>query len=75
MPVDKRKELKRKARMNYAIYVGILSDGIYHKQNNPKAALVQVIQAFKLHPSKHTLYRVIKILTKKLIRYKNKPVQ
>lgn len=70
LPADKRKELKRIARKNYAIYVGVLSDGIYHGQNNPKAALVQVIQAFKLHPSKRTLYRVIKILTKKLLRYK-----
>jgi len=73
LPADKRKELRKKARRNYAIYVGILSDGIYHTQNNPKAAFVQVVQALKLHPSKRTLYRVIKILTKKLIRYETNP--
>lgn len=74
LPIDKRKELKRKARMNYAIYVSILSDRIYHTQNNPKAALVQVIKAFKLHPSKRILYKVIKILTKILIGYKTKTI-
>ena len=72
LPEDKRKELKRIARMKYSFYIGTLSDRIYHEQNNPKAALVQVIQAFKLYPSKRTLYSVIKILTKKLIGYKNK---
>ncbi|MEQ7798366.1 glycosyltransferase family 2 protein [Pedobacter sp. ASV1-7] len=70
LPENKRKELKRKARMNYANYVGLLSDRIYHTQNNPKAALKQVTEAFKLHPSKDTLYRVFKILFKKIIRYK-----
>ncbi|SMC73499.1 glycosyltransferase family 2 protein [Pedobacter nyackensis] len=75
LPADKRKALKTRARMNYAIYIGILSDRIYHTQNNPKAALMQVTYAFKLHPSKRTLYRFVKILTKILIRYKNKPQQ
>jgi len=72
LPADRRQELKRRARMNYAIYVSILSDGIYHRHNNPKAALVQVISAFKLYPSKRTFYRMIKILGKILIRYKSK---
>lgn len=72
LPIDKRKEVVRKAKMNYAIYVGITSDRIYHTQNNPNAALVQVTQAFKLYPSKRTLYRLMKILIKKLIGYKSK---
>ncbi|WEK19415.1 MAG: glycosyltransferase [Candidatus Pedobacter colombiensis] len=73
LPADKRKELKRKARMNYAIYAGIISDRIYHIENNPKAALSQVTYAFKLHPNTRTLYSFLKILTKKLIRHKNNP--
>ncbi|WP_316814901.1 glycosyltransferase family 2 protein [Pedobacter nyackensis] len=71
LPLDKRESLRRKARMNYAIYVGILSDRIYHTQNNPKAAFVQVTEAFKMYPSKRTLHRVIKILVKRMIGYKN----
>ena len=69
LPSDKRKDLKRKARMNYSYYVGIHSDRIYHEQNNPKAAFVQVKEAFKLYPDKRSLYRLLKILTKKLISY------
>lgn len=71
LPADKRKDLKRIAKRNYSSYIGILSDRIYHDQNNPKAALVQVIKAFKLYPSKRSLYRLVKILTKKFIGYNN----
>ncbi|PWS33284.1 glycosyltransferase family 2 protein [Pedobacter paludis] len=70
LPKQKRKELKNRARMNYAIYAGILSDNIYHNQKNPQAAFRQVFEAFKLYPSKRSLYRLIKIIGKRLIRYK-----
>lgn len=71
LPIDKRDSLGRKARMNYAIYAGVISDRIYHAQNNPKAAFVQVVEAFKMYPSKRTLRKVIKILVKRMIGYKN----
>lgn len=72
LPPRKRREIRRTARRNYSLYVGILSDRIYHEQNDPKAALIQVIHAFRLYPSRRSLYRLIKILGKTLIRYKTK---
>ncbi|MGB4399434.1 MAG: glycosyltransferase, partial [Daejeonella sp.] len=72
LPTESRKDLKIRARRNYSIYIGILSDRIYHEQNNPRAALVQVIHAFRLYPSRRSLYRLIKILGKRMIGYKNK---
>ena len=71
LPKDQRAALRKTARMNYAIYAGILSDKIYHTDKDPSAALMQVWEAFKLYPSKRTLKRLIKILVKRSIAYKN----
>ncbi|MES2447346.1 MAG: glycosyltransferase [Bacteroidota bacterium] len=71
LPENYRKSLKKSARMNYSIYAGILSDHIYHNQKNPAAATVQVWEAFKLHPNKRSLKRLVKIIFKRVIFYKS----
>lgn len=71
LPETLRKSLKKTARMNYSIYASIFSDHIYHTQKNPAAATVQVWEAFKLHPNKRSLKRLIKILLKRAIFYKS----
>lgn len=72
LPNNKRKALKNKALQNYTIYITTTADWIYHRGNNPKAALLQAKEAFKLYPSVPTFYSMLKMSIKKLIQYKMK---
>jgi len=72
LPVEHRERLRISARRNYSIYIAIMSDSIYHNGYHPKTALVQVREAFKLHSNRKTLYHLVKIFSKVLLRYKNK---
>jgi glycosyltransferase involved in cell wall biosynthesis len=71
LPENERASLKKKAKMNYSIYAGFLSNVLYHKHADPIAAWAQVWNAFKISPERRSLYRVVKILVKRIIRYKS----
>lgn len=70
LPEEKRRKLKREARMNYANYANFMCDRLY-AANQPKAALAQAVEAFKLHSSRSTTYYYLKTLIKVAIRHKN----
>lgn len=71
LPEEQRKELKNRAKQNYAYYITTTADRLYHS-NKSKSAILQVWKAFNLHPNKRTFYFLIKISVKILIGYKGK---
>lgn len=72
LPKEERKRLKRIAKKNYAFYITMNADALYHNNKDPKTALLQTARAFRLHSNKHTLYYFLKISIKALIGYKTK---
>lgn len=72
LPKEEQRALKIKAKRNYTTYITTTADWLYHHANNPKAALLQVREAFKFYPSLRTFYYVLKISGKILIGYKAK---
>ena len=70
LPQDQRKKLKNLARKNYSIYFARTTDMVYHGYKNPKQALNQAMNAFRMHKNATTFYFFFKIWFKLLIRYK-----
>ena len=73
LPLEMRKERKAEARRNFAIYFSINAQKIYRMDQNALIALKQAKAAFLLSINKDTLIFLLKICTKVLINYKNKP--
>lgn len=72
LPKEKRKSLKNKAKQLFASDVVRLVSRIYHKENNPKVALLQARRIFNFYPNEETFYCLVKTSIKVLIRYKGK---
>jgi glycosyltransferase involved in cell wall biosynthesis len=70
IPANKRRKLRRLARKNYAIYFARTTDMVYHRYKNPGQALAQARDSLSMHTNPTTLYFLVKILIKRLIRYK-----
>jgi glycosyltransferase involved in cell wall biosynthesis len=70
LPAGERKKLKRLAKRNFSRYFARTSDMVYHGYNKPHQALRQAKDALRLHVNRITLYFVLKIYLKLLIRYK-----
>jgi glycosyltransferase involved in cell wall biosynthesis len=80
LPAKSRKKLKNLARKNYSIYFARTTDMVYHHYKNPGQALAQARDSLSMHTNPTTLYFVVKILVKMLIRYRygsmrDQPVQ
>jgi glycosyltransferase involved in cell wall biosynthesis len=75
LPEDRKKELKRLARRNYAVYFAKTTDMVYHGYKNPGQALAQAKSAFMMHRNMTTFYFIFKIYFKLLIRYKFRRLQ
>src|SRR5690606_9278278 len=70
LPEEQRRELKSRAKRNYAYYIAGTADRLYHS-GRPRSALIQVWKAYLLHRNRRTFFSLLKIPIKVLIRYKN----
>jgi glycosyltransferase involved in cell wall biosynthesis len=70
LPVQRRKALKRRARRNFSIYFARTTDMVYHLHGNPQQALKQAVNALKMNVNRISLYHLLKIAVKIMIRYK-----
>ena len=70
LPVGKRKVMKRLARKNFSIYFARTADMVYHGYKSPGQALRQAIGALKMSVNRISVYYVLKIGLKILIRYR-----
>ena len=75
IPIDQRKKLKNLARKNYSAYFARTTDMVYHGYKSPERALAQAKQALKMHVNTTTLYFVLKMRLKLMIRYKFRAAQ
>jgi glycosyltransferase involved in cell wall biosynthesis len=70
IPDNRRKRLKRMAKKHFAIYFAKTADMVYYDYANPRQALYQAREAFRMHQNLTTLYFVWKTYCKLLVRYK-----
>ena len=70
LPLEKRQQLKRLARKNFSIYFARTADMVYHGYRNPAQAMRQAIGALRMNINRISLYYVLKIGLKILIRYR-----
>jgi glycosyltransferase involved in cell wall biosynthesis len=70
LPAGERKKLKWLAKRNFSRYFARTSDMVYHGYKQPYQALRQAKDALRLHLNRITLYFVLKIYIKLLLRYK-----
>ena len=70
LPADQKKELMHIAQRNWSHYFARTSDMVYHGYKSPSQALAQAKMAFDLHRNKVSLFYLLKIWFKLIIRYK-----
>jgi len=70
LPAEKRKEIKKIARRNFAIYFAGNAQRIYRGRGNKQLAVKQAVGALLLHFNKRTLTSLLKLYVKVLINYK-----
>jgi glycosyltransferase involved in cell wall biosynthesis len=70
LPLEKRKLLKRLARRNFSCYFARTADMVYHGYKDPAQALRQAFGALRMDFNRVSVYYVLKIMLKILIRYR-----
>ncbi|HEX3935602.1 MAG TPA: glycosyltransferase [Puia sp.] len=70
LPLEKRRQLKRLAQRNFSIYFARTADMVYHGYRSPAQAMRQAIGALRMSVNRISLYYVLKIALKILIRYR-----
>jgi glycosyltransferase involved in cell wall biosynthesis len=70
LPDDKKQKLKSIAQKNWSKYLARTSDIVYHRYKKPKQAVTQAILSLKLNVNRITIYFLLKLYVKKIIRYK-----
>lgn len=70
LPEDKKRRLKKIAEKNWSKYFARTSDMVYHRYKKPKQAFTQAMLALKLNVNPITIFFVLKLYIKKIIRYK-----
>ena len=70
LPPEKKALLKLNAQKNWSIYYARSSDLVYHRYNNPNQAITQAKLAFLMNKNLITIFFLVKMYLKKLIRYK-----
>jgi hypothetical protein len=71
LPAEKRKEIKKIARKNFASYFTRNAQMIYKVHKNKRVALKQAQDALLLHFNKKTLMSLLKLYAKVAINYKS----
>jgi glycosyltransferase involved in cell wall biosynthesis len=69
LPENKRRRLGRLARRNFSIYFARTTDMVYHRYRLPWQALRQAADAMKMSLNPISLYYVVKIAAKIMLRY------
>ncbi|HEV2483242.1 MAG TPA: glycosyltransferase [Puia sp.] len=67
---EKRRQMKKLARKNFSMYFARTADMVYHGYRSPARAMRQAISALRMSVNAVTLYYVLKIGLKILIRYR-----
>jgi thiamine pyrophosphate-dependent acetolactate synthase large subunit-like protein len=75
LPVDKRKTLYDRARRHYSRYFARTSDMVYHSYHQPQQALAQAKSAMHMDTNLTTVFFVLKMYMKLMIRYRFKDMQ
>jgi glycosyltransferase involved in cell wall biosynthesis len=77
IPEEDKKSVKKYAKKHFSKYFARMSDKIYHDHEHPEIAIAQAERALKMNMNNTTLYFLLKMYVKRLIRYdnKNKTVQ
>jgi hypothetical protein len=75
LPTDQKKALMRIAQRNWSHYFARTSDMVYHGYKSPFRAFMQAIMAFGLHKNSISLFFLLKICVKLMIRYKLNPLK
>ena len=70
LPLERRRQMKRLARRNFSMYFARTADMVYHGYRNPAQAMRQAIGALKMSVNRISIYYVLKIALKILIRYR-----
>lgn len=69
LPAGKRQQLRKEALRNFSIYYAWMSHKIYHDYANPPAAIKQIHGALGMSVNRTTLFQLLKLYVKRLIRY------
>lgn len=75
LPEDKRALLYDRAKRHYSRYFARTSDMVYHGYHHPQQALAQAKRAFNLDMNPTTIFYVLKMYMKMLIRYRYKDLR
>ncbi len=72
LPEGQRRQLNLKAKRHYSRYFARTSDIVYHRYANPRQAFYQAKSAFQLDINPTTIFFLLKMYIKRLIRYRFK---
>jgi glycosyltransferase involved in cell wall biosynthesis len=75
LPADKRAQLYERAKRHYSRYFAKTSDLVYNNYHCPQQALAQAKSAFQMDKNPTTLYFVLKMYLKLLLRYRFKDMR
>jgi len=70
LPVEKRKEIKQRAKRDFSLYFTENAQRIYRKHKNGKVSLKQARGAVRLHFNKTTFVSLLKLYAKVVLNYK-----
>lgn len=70
LPANKKRKLKKLAQKHWSIYFAKTADMVYHRYQNPRQAIKQVRMALSINANIITIFFVLKMYLKMLIRYK-----
>ena len=72
LPDEDKKSVRNHAKKHFSKYFARMSDKIYHDHKHPEIAIAQAERALKMDVNNTTLFFLLKMYVKRLIRYEHK---
>ena len=72
LPEEEKKSVRNYAKRHFSKYFARMSDKIYHDHKHPQIAIRQAERALKMDLNNTTLFFLLKMYIKRLIRYEHK---